>query len=144
MKLRDVLVCIGLMLLVVVLLLPLRSWWFYAVLQGRSFPVTWEWLDLASLGVWAFEFAWALLVGGVVALLIRTKRRVLWAVACGALGGFAEFLMIRATFSSTEPWTTYVWTYGTYFVPMLGAGLGAAIVSRLLPSNRSGIPSAAC
>ena len=143
MKLRDLLVCIGVMLPVVVLLLPLRAWWFDAVLQGRSFPVTWEWLELAELAVWVFEFAWSLAVGCVVALLIRSKHRVLWAVACGALGGFAEFLIIRHTFSPITPWTTYVWTYGKYFVPMLGAGLAAAIVSRLLPGNRSGTPSAA-
>jgi hypothetical protein len=142
MKLRNLLICIGLMLLVVVLLLPLRGWWFHAVLQGRSFPA-WDWLDLAHLGVWVFEFAWSFLVGGVVALLIRSERRVLWAVACGAFGGFAEFLIARDTFSPIAPWVTYIWAYGTYFVPMLGAGLAAAIVSRLLPGNRSGTPSAA-
>jgi CDP-diglyceride synthetase len=143
MKLRDLLVCVGLMLLVVVLLLPLRAWWFQGVLEGRSFPVTWEWLDLAQLGVWAFEFAWSLGVGVIVALLIRSRHRVLWAVACGALGGFAEFLIVRVHFSPAEPWTTYVWAYGTYFVPVLGAGLAAAIVSRLLPSNKSETPNAA-
>jgi len=143
MKLRDFLICLGLMLPVVVLLMPLRSWWFQAVLQGRSFPVTWEWLELAYLGVWAFEFAWSLLVGGVVVLLIRSKRRVLWAIACGARGGFAEFLMTRHTFSPIEPWTTYVWAYGMHFVPMLGAGLAAAIVSTLLPRSKGGAPGAA-
>ena len=142
MKRRDLLVCIGLMLPVVVLLLPLRAWWFQAVLEGRSFPVTWEWLELAELGVWAFEFAWSLVVGVVVAFLIRSRHRVLWAVACGGLGGFAEFLVIQHTFPPMAPWTTYVWAYGAYFVPMLGAGLAAAIVSALLPPSGR-MPSAA-
>jgi len=143
MKLRDLLVCIGLMLLVVVLLISLRGWWFQAVLVGRSFPPTWEWLDLAQLGVWAFEFAWSLGVGVIVALLIQSRHRVLWAVACGALGGFAEFLIAQHHFSPAAPWTTYVWAYGAYFVPILGAGLAAAVVSALLPRSEGGAPSAA-
>jgi len=143
MKLRNLLVCIGLMLPVVVLLIPLRAWWFQAVLVGRSFPVTWEWLDLASLGVWAFEFAWSFAVGVVAALLVRSRRRVLWAVACGALGGLAAFLIVRHDFPSVSPWTTNLWAYGTHFVPMLGAGLGAAVVSALLPRSEGGTPSAA-
>lgn len=143
MKLRDFLICIALMLPVVVLLLPLRAWWFQAVLEGRSFPVTSEWLSLAELGVWAFEFAWSLVVGVVVALLIRSRRRIFFAVLCGALGGFAEFLIIQDTFSPIAPWTTYVWAYGTYFVPMLGAGVGAAFVSALLPPGKGEAASAA-
>jgi len=146
MKLRDFLICVGLMLPVVVLLMPLRAWWFDAVLVGRSFPSfrgTWEWLDLASLGVWAFEFAWSLVVGVVAAFMVRSRHRVLWAVSCGALGGFAEFLISRNTLSPIAPWTDYVWAYGTYFVPMLGAGLAAAIVSALLPRSKGGAPSAA-
>jgi CDP-diglyceride synthetase len=141
--LRNLLVCIGLMLAVFVLLLPLRGWWFQSVLVGRSFPVTWEWLDLASLGVWAFEFAWSFVVGIVAALLVRSGRRVLWAVACGALGGIAVFLVTRHHFPPVSPWSTYVWAYGTHLVPMLGAGLGAALVSALLPRSESGTPSAA-
>jgi CDP-diglyceride synthetase len=143
MKLRDLLVCIGLMLPVVALLMPLRAWWFVVVLQGRSFPVTWEWLDLASLGVWMFEFAWSFVVGVIVALLVRSRRRVSWAVACGALGGFAEFLMVRHILSPIALWTDYVWAYGAHFVPMLGAGLAAAILSALLPRGKGGAPSAA-
>jgi len=143
MKLRDLLVCIGLMVLVVVLLIPLRMWWFQTVLVGRSFPVTWEWLDLASLGVWAFEFTWSFGVGVIVALMIQSRHRVPWAVACGALGGFAEFLIARVDFSPAAPWTAYVWTYAGYFVPMLGAGLAAAVVSALLPRSGGGTPSAA-
>ena len=143
MTLRNVLVCLGLMLAVVILLIPLRGWWFQNVLVGRSFPVTWEWLDLASLGVWAFEFAWSFVVGVVAALLVRSRRRVLWAVACGALGGFAVFLITRHHFPPVSPWSTYVWAYGTHFVPMLGAGLGAAVLSALLPRSEGGTPSAA-
>ena len=143
MRLRDFLICFALMLPVVVLLLPLRAWWFQAVLEGRSFPVTSNWLNLAELGVWAFEFAWSLVVGVVAALLFRSRRRVLLAVVCGAVGGFAEFLIIQDTFSPIASWTTYVWAYGKYFVPMLGAGIGAAIVSRLLLPGKDGTPSAA-
>ncbi len=143
MKLRVLLICVVSMLPVVVLLLPLRAWWFQAVLAGRSFPVTSEWLDLAELGVWAFEFTWSLVVGVVVALLIRSRGRVFVAMVCGALGGFGEFLIIRDTFSPIAPWTAYVWAYGKYFVPVLGAGLGAAVISALLPPGRDGTPSAA-
>ena len=143
MRLRDFLICFALMLPVIVLLLPLRAWWFQTVLEGRSFPVTADWLDLAELGVWAFEFTWSLVVGVVAALLVRSRRRVFFAVVCGALGGFAEFLIIRDNFSPIAPWTTYVWAYGKYFVPMLGAGIGAAIVSALLPPSDDGAPSAA-
>jgi len=143
MRLRDFFICFALMLPVVVLLLPLRAWWFQAVLEGRSFPVTSNWLDLAELGVWAFEFAWSLGVGVIVALLIQSRHCVLWAVACGALGGFAEFLIAQHHFSPAAPWTTYVWAYGAYFVPILGAGLAAAVVSALLPRSEGGAPSAA-
>jgi hypothetical protein len=143
MTLRNVLVCIGLMLAVVVLLLPLRGWWFQNVLLGRSFPVTWEWLDLASLSVWAFEFGWSVVVGVVVPFLVRSRRRVAWAVACGALGGLAEFLIVRHDFAAFSPWTTYVWAYGTHFVPIVGAGLAAAAVSAFIPRNEGGAPSAA-
>jgi|ERR671930_2734766 CDP-diglyceride synthetase len=143
MTLRNVLVCMGLMITVVIVLIPLRWWWFQNVLVGRSFPVTWEWLDLASLGVWAFEFAWSIVVGVVVVFLVRSRRRVLWAVACGALGGLAEFLIARHDFAPFSPWTTYVWAYGAYFVPVVGAGLAAAAVSAFLPRNEGGTPSAA-
>jgi hypothetical protein len=143
MKLRDLLVCVGLMVPIVLLLVPLRTWWFHAALQDRSFSTTWEWLDLAHLGVWVFEFAWSLLVGGLVAVLVRSKHRVRWALACGALGGLADFLMTRNVFFSVTPWTSYVWAYGTYFVPILGAGLAALVVSRLLPGSGNEVPSAA-
>jgi len=143
MTLRNVLVCISLMVAVVVFLIPARGWWFQNVLVGRPFPVTWEWLDVASLGVWAFEFGWSVVVGVVVAFLVRSRRRVSWAVACGALGGFAEFLITRHHFAPLSPWTTYVWAYGTHFVPIVGAGFGAAVVSAFMPRNEGGTPSAA-
>lgn len=121
----------------------LRSWWFQAMFRGQRFSVPFVWLDPSHALIWLFEFSWSLVAGLILGLLLRSSRVVGWAFVFGILSGVLHFVRAHDVFGAGAHWSSYVWAYGQYIVPGLGAAAGAALVVWLLRAARGVKPNAA-
>jgi len=130
---REVLIAVAVMIPVTWLVLWLRSWWFLEVIPEQRFGASPEWFSPGHLTHWAFEFAWSFLLGLVVASVARSRSKVQLAAVCGAVAGAMHFALSKDFFTSSAHWTMYVWAYGIYLVPALGAVAGAKLRVGIVP-----------
>ena len=121
----------------------LRSWWFEAMFQRRTFSVPFVWLDPSHALIWVFEFSWAVAAGLILGRLLLFSRVVSWAFVFGLLCGLLHFLRSRDAFGVGAHWSAYIWVYGQYILPGLGAAAGAALVVWLWPPKKRVAPNAA-
>jgi hypothetical protein len=111
----------------------LRSWWYETIFQGHRFSTPFVWIDPAHALIWLFEFSWSLVAGLILGRLVASSHIVIWAFIFGILCGLLHFLGSHDAFGAGAYWSTYVWVYGQYMVPGLGAAAGAALMLWLWP-----------
>jgi hypothetical protein len=119
--LRRIVAPVALILLAGLIVWPLRGV-FDAFVESRSSaaPITW------ALGMtWGFDFAWSLILGVLLGILLRAGSAMLWAAAAGLVYGAINFAMTQHHFSSALAWNVYAGIYGQYAVSCVGAALGA-------------------
>ena len=118
---RRVAAALALVLLAGFIVLPSRGA-FDAFVESRSFasPMTW------TMGMtWGFDFAWSVVLGALLGVVLRSKSAMLWAGAVGIGYGALNFAMTQRHLSSSLTWSLYAWIYGQYVVSCIGAVLGA-------------------
>jgi hypothetical protein len=128
MKRVQVVVAVALMLPLSWLLIWLRSWWLSTVVGERRFGPSPVWFSPGHLNHWAFEFCTSLALGAVVALALRSRSTIALAALCGAIVGLVHFAESSIGVASWAHWSTYVWAYGVFVVPVVGAAVGAFLV----------------
>ena len=131
MQRRELLIAVAAMVPVTWLVLWLRSWWFLEIVSEQRFGPSPEWFSPGHMTHWAFEFAWSTVVGFIVASVARSKAKVGLAAVCGAIEGALHFATSKDYFFPSAHWTTYLWAYGTYLVPIGGAAFGAVLRTRM-------------
>jgi hypothetical protein len=122
-----------------------RALWFKAFINDRTFSEPFIWFDSGHAILWCFELLFFFLFGLLVAGLFRSNRPHQWALAFGAICGAFHFLSSRDHFTQEASWSFHLWVYGVYFMPALGALLGA-IALQLVSNNsfkRTGLRPAA-
>ena len=120
-NLRHILVPAALIVLAGVIVLPLRDV-FDAFVDSRSFasPIGW------MLGMtWAFDFAWSIVLGVLLGIVLRSPAAMWWAAAAGVAYGALNYASTKHHFSSSLAWNVYAWIYGQYAVSCVGAVVGA-------------------
>jgi len=122
--------------LVVLYVIPsLRTTLVWPLLEGRTFSSQFLWFEPVHAIYWAFAFAWSFAAGAIGAAVFPSS----WlqaAAMTGAVAGLTRALTTRNWIAEHAGWSTYVWVYGEYFVPLVGAIVGAALVHRLLTWRR--------
>ena len=116
---------------------PLRLFWSHLTLNGHTFSTSLIWLHYGYLLIWLFEFLWSFVVGVALARALRSNYTLSVASSLGIAAGLLHFLRSRNYINPEAHWSTYVWVYGEYFVPAIGAAIGAAVTRWLWPSRPS-------
>src|ERR1700687_5055875 len=118
--LRRIFAPVALIIFAGLIVCPLRSV-FYTSVESRSFasPITWT-LSM----IWAFDFAWSVVLGALLGAVLRSTSAMLWAAAVGLAYGGVNFALTQHHFSSSLGWNVYAWIYGQYVVSRVGAGVG--------------------
>jgi hypothetical protein len=118
---RRIVVPLALILLAGVIVWPLRSL-FDAFLESRSlaWPITWT-LRMT----WAFDFAWSLILGAILGVVLRSRMAMVWAAAAGLIYGGINFAMTRHHLSSDLALSVSAGIYGQYAIACVGALVGA-------------------
>ncbi len=127
-SLRRIFAPVALILLAAVIVWPLRDV-FDAFVESRSFasPITW------MLGMtWAFDFAWSIVLGALLGIVLRTPHAMWWAAAVGVAYGGINFALTHHHFSASLAWNVHVWIYGQYVAACAGAVLGAWLATSAL------------
>jgi hypothetical protein len=107
---------------------PLRDV-FDTFVESRSFASPIEWT--LSM-IWAFDFAWSIVLGALLGVVLRSMSAVLWAAAAGVAYGGLNFALTQHHFSSSLAWNVYAWIYGQYVVSCVGAMIGAWLAINVL------------
>jgi hypothetical protein len=127
-SLRRIFVPVTLIVLGGLVVWPLRDI-FDKFVDSRSFasPITW------TLGMtWAFDFAWSIVLGALLGVVLRTPSAMWWAAAAGVAYGAFNFAFTQHHFSSSLAWDVYAWIYGQYVVSCVGAVVGAWLATSVL------------
>ena len=132
-NLRRIFAPVALIIFAGLIVWPLRSV-FYTSVESRSFasPITWT-LSM----IWAFDFAWSIVLGALLGAVLRSTSAMLWAAAVGLAYGGVNFALTQHHFSSSLGWNVYAWIYGQYVVSCVGAVTGAWLATTALRSLRS-------
>ncbi len=129
-NLRRIFAPIALIIFAGLIVWPLRSV-FDTFVESRTFasPITW------TLGmIWAFDFAWSIVLGALLGAVLRSTSAMLWAAAVGLAYGALNFALTQHHFSSSLGWNVYAWIYGQYVVSCVGAVIGAWLATSALRS----------
>ena len=102
-----------------------RVGWSEALTNERTFTEPFAWFNSPEAISWGFELLFFFAFGMLVARLFQPEAPRLWAFAFGAICGALHFWLSRDHFASEAPWSLYVWAYGNYVMPAVGALLGA-------------------
>jgi hypothetical protein len=129
-NLRRIFAPVALIIFVGLIVWPLRSV-FDTFVESRSFasPITW-----ALSMIWAFDFAWSVVLGALLGAVLRSTSAMLWAAAVGLAYGGVNFALTQHHFSSSLGWNVYAWIYGQYVVSCVGAVIGAWLATSALRS----------
>ena len=132
-NLRRIVAPVALIVLAGLIVWPLRGV-FDTFVESRSFasPIAW----MLSM-IWAFDFAWSIVLGALLGAVLRSTSAMLWAAAVGLAYGGVNFALTQHHFSSSLGWNVYAWIYGQYVVSCVGAVIGAWLATSALRSVRS-------
>ena len=114
-----------------------------AIAVPESYSTTLAWLDYAFLSEWTFEFLWAGAFGVLLTRALRSRGVFWWSLLIGIQLGASHFAFSRWHFASDAPLSVYVWAYGQYVVPVIGAVVASLSVAKYWPRERPGVPNAA-
>jgi hypothetical protein len=114
-----------------------------AIAVPRSYSTTFAWLDYAFLSEWTFEFLWAGAFGVLLTRALRSRGAFWWSLFVGLGLGLSHFAFSSWRFASDVPPFLYVWAYGQYFMPVIGAVAASWLVAKYWPPERSAMPNAA-
>src|ERR1700687_5248982 len=101
--LRRIFAPVALIIFAGLIVWPLRSV-FDTFVESRSFasPITWT-LSM----IWAFDFAWSVVLGALLGAVLRSTSAVLCAVAVGLAYGGLNFAFTQHHFLSLLGWDVY-------------------------------------
>src|SRR6202171_203629 len=97
-NLRRIFAPVALIIFAGLIVWPLRSV-FDTFVESRSFasPITW-----ALSMMWAFDFAWSIVLGALLGAVLRSTSAMLWAAAVGVAYGGGNFALSHAPFLSLQ------------------------------------------
>ena len=97
-----------------------RTGWFLIAVP-RSYSTSFAWLDYAFVSLWVFQLLWAVLFGAILAWLLKSKSALWWSLLLGLVLGLSQLVGSTYHFAANASPSTYVWAYGQYVVPAIGA-----------------------
>ena len=102
-----------------------RHSWFMTFVNERTFSTSLSWFNPPQAIFWLFELLFFFIFGVLVAWLFRSTAPLSCALFFGAICGAFHFWLSKDHFAPEAPATMYVWVYGNYVMPLVGALLGA-------------------
>jgi len=122
------------LLIVALVVVPFgRIGWSEALVNERTFSEPFFWFNSPEAILWGFELLYFFVFGVLVASLFSSKAPRLFAFAFGAICGVVHFWLSRDHIMPEAPSSLYVWVYGTYAMPAIGALVGA-LALKLVPN----------
>ena len=119
-----------------------RIAWF-AIAVPESYSTTVAWLDYGFLSEWGFEFLWGAAIAILLTRALRSRGAFWWSLLVGVQLGTLHFAFSHWRFAVDAPPSVYVWTYGEYLMPVIGAVVATWLVAKYWPRARSGAANAA-
>lgn len=101
------------------------QYWANTIVAWGSHEPYFPWLEPAGALLWLMAFAYLFVAGLILAVPGRSTTAVLFASILGGLFSLAHFLLSKNWFSDNASFSAYLWTYGFYLIPPLGAAAGA-------------------
>ena len=117
------------------------GWFLVAV--PKSYSTTIAWLDFGFLSLWVFELIWGALFGVVLARGLRSRGAMWWSLVLGVVLGLSQFVPSRHRFAPDVSPSVYIWAYGQYVMPIIGALAACWLVEKHWPRGHRSGPSAA-
>jgi len=114
-----------------------------AIAVPESYSTTFAWLDYAFLSYWAFEFLWAAVFGTLLTRTLRLRGAFWWSLFVGVGLGSSHFVFSRWHFAPDVRPAVYVWVYGQFVMPVVGAVVASWLVAKYWPRERQAVPNAA-
>jgi len=103
------------------------SLWRHAFIEGHPYPVSFGLIRWGELIQWTYSAIFGMILGVVLASLIRGPSPTKWVVGFGACFGLLQFLIAGHQFTSAASFLDRAWTYTEYLVPALAMYVGAKI-----------------
>ena len=100
--------------------------WDEAFVNERTFTLSFGWFNWATLISWSFYLLFFFALGLLVASSFGPPHAAWWAIALGVVYGLERLRHSGHFFQPDDGWFTYLFAYGTYVMPALGALCGAA------------------
>ena len=120
----------------------LHSVWFHVAVP-ESYSTTVEWLDYAFLSLWIFGLLWGAIFGVVLGRGLRSHGAIWWSLLLGLVLGLSQFLLTRYRFAPDVSLSLYIWAYGQFVMPIIGAVATCLLVEKLWPRKHRNAPNAA-
>jgi len=95
------------------------------------------------LSDWTFEFLWGAAFGVLLTRSLRSRGAFWWSLSLGVGLGLSHFALSRWHLRLDMPAYFYVWAYGQYLMPVIGAVAASWWVTKCWPMRRSTAPNAA-
>jgi len=105
--------------------------WDETFVNERTFSMPFGWVDWGQLISWSFFVIFFFALGLLMASLFRSSHSGWWTLGLGAAYGLFYFQHSVHFSQPSDTWATYFFTYGTYFMPPLGALCGSAFANML-------------
>lgn len=129
---HDVMLVAGAITLAWLLTPWLRIGWMTTI-APTSYSTTLPWLDYGFLSAWVFEFMWGAVIAVWLTRLLLSRGALLWSLVIGAQLGGLHLAFSHWHFGAHVPTSVYVWAYGEYLMPVIGAFVASRLVSTYWP-----------
>jgi hypothetical protein len=114
-----------------------------AIAIPESYSTTVAWLDYGLLSEWVFEFLWGAAIAVLLTRALRSRGAFWWSLLIGVQLGASHFAFSHWHFAPDARSSVYVWAYGQYLMPVMGAVAASWLVAKYWPRERLGKPNAA-
>ena len=102
-------------------------YWADTVTSWGSVTTDTPWFDGSFLLLWALMFVLVAAIAAIGAVFSRPQRRMLFGIVLGVVCGGTAYTRGTHFFAPDAPVASYMWTYGTYAIAILGGISGASI-----------------
>jgi hypothetical protein len=102
-------------------------YWADTVTSWGTISTNTPWFDKAFLLLWVLMLALVVVIAVVAAVMSRPRQRTLFGILLGVVCGGTAYVRQTHFFAADAPVASYVWTYGTYAIAILGGIAGVAI-----------------
>ena len=119
-----------------------RIGWF-AIAVPDSSSTTVAWLSYAFLSQWVFEVLWGAAIAVLLTRMLRSRGAFWWSLLVGVQLGASHFVFSHWHFAWDARSSDYVWAYGQYLMPVMGAVVASWLVATYWSRERLGVTNAA-